>query len=171
MFLKQIFRFSPFCIFKDKLPVSNTEQSLHKLFVFWFPRKKCICLWFHIMNICNLMSEFSLYRYVLDNGRYREQDTGNDHTFNVWYHVTLVYNATARELLGYRDAVELATRTSLGTGEQIYDDDGRLVIGQEYTHLEDDYASVTVDELMFFDRPLHENEINEIYMFYQRLGI
>ena len=115
--------------------------------------------------------KFEIYRYVLDNGRYREEDTGNDHMFNVWYHVTLVYNATAREFYGYRDAVELVREVDLGTGEQIYEDDGRLVIGQEYTHLEDDYASVTVDELMFFDRPLREEEINEIYMFYQRLGL
>ena len=70
-------------------------------------------------------------------------------------------------MIGEEDGAEVAREDELRTGEQIYEDDGRFVIGKYNAWYNDDhYASITVDDLMFYDRPLSEDEIRAISTFY-----
>ena len=110
---------------------------------------------------------WSLFRFIFDNGGRESEDSANDYTTDVWIHVALVYDVTSRQMIGYENGVEVAREDQPPTGEQIYEDDGRFVIGKYYSRYnDDDYASITVDDLMFYDRPLSEDEIRAISTFY-----
>ena len=86
--------------------------------------------------------------------------------------MAVVFNAANVEAFVYLNGAQDAKRTHLPRGAPVDEEDGRLVIGHEFTsHNTDGYSSVTVDELMFFDTPLTAEEIMEIYMFYQSLGV
>ena len=41
--------------------------------------------------------------------------------------------------------------------------DGRIVVGRVYTNLDQDYASVQVDELIYFNQALTDEEIHSIF--------
>ena len=80
--------------------------------------------------------------------------------------MALVFNARSLEMIGYQNGTEVARDDDLDTGEEIYEDDGRFVIGKHYAGYNEDFSSVTVDDLMFYDRPLSEEEIRAIATFY-----
>ena len=41
--------------------------------------------------------------------------------------------------------------------------DGRIVVGRRYTSSDEKYASVMVDELVFFDAALTSDDVQSIY--------
>ena len=63
------------------------------------------------------------------------------------------------------DGAEVASDTIKETGStpaplQL---DGRIVVGRRYTNRDKDYASVQVDELIYFNQALTDEEIRSIY--------
>ena len=42
-------------------------------------------------------------------------------------------------------------------------EDGRLVLGRRYTHGDQDYATIDLDDLVFFNRKLTAQEVAQIY--------
>ena len=55
---------------------------------------------------------------------------------------------------------------SLGTHKNTFSrsaGDGRIVVGKYYTELDQDYASVMIDELIFFNKTLTNYEIEALY--------
>ena len=58
----------------------------------------------------------------------------------------------------YNDGVEVGSgSTNLGGSYSV--GDGRIAIGRSYSGADGDYASVEVDELLFFNENLTESEI------------
>ena len=47
------------------------------------------------------------------------------------------------------------------------DEDGRVVIGRRYVTSNNDYSHVEVDELVFFNQALLEEDVMEWYNLYQ----
>ena len=45
--------------------------------------------------------------------------------------------------------------------------DGRVVIGRKYVYRTGDYAHVEVDELIFFNEALTDDEVRDLYNMYQ----
>ena len=105
-------------------------------------------------------------RFIVDNGGSKREDSDTDFSSDVWFHVALVFDATSREMIGYQNGVEVARDDDIATGEEIYEDDGRFVIGKHYAGYNEDSSSVTVDDLMFYDRPLSGEDIRAIATFY-----
>ena len=61
------------------------------------------------------------------------------------------------------DGVEVANDTDQGMHGQTIAGDGRIVVGRRLTNKDQNYASVMVDELMFFNRRLSSVDIAAIY--------
>ena len=62
----------------------------------------------------------------------------------------------------YLDGREVASATT--KTEALYSaGDSRVVVGRYYTKRNINYASVQVDELIFFDRALTSDEVQSIY--------
>ena len=45
--------------------------------------------------------------------------------------------------------------------------DGRVVVGRRYSHRNSHYAHVEMDELIFFNQTLLENDVSNLYSIYQ----
>ena len=81
-----------------------------------------------------------------------------------WTHVVLNYFGTGDDegISGYYDGREVARDTKESTKDYSAGD-GRIVVGRLYTNSDEKYASVMVDELMFFNQSLSDVEIEMIY--------
>ena len=44
--------------------------------------------------------------------------------------------------------------------------DGRVVVGRRYVDKDDDYTSLEMDELIFFNEALSDDEVRELYNMY-----
>ena len=79
-----------------------------------------------------------------------------------WVHLSLVYeNPSTRKFFIYVNGVRVGTATS--KTKPITDTDGFLNLGRHLTVPNDYRTSATVDELMFYNRALSDEEINTIY--------
>ena len=65
------------------------------------------------------------------------------------------------EIRIYHNGNEVASETTLLSLSRSAGD-GRIVVGRRYTNRNWDYASVQVDELIFFDQALTQEEINTL---------
>ena len=79
-----------------------------------------------------------------------------------WFHVVLNYLGPDQGLAIYHDAVEMVN------GSQIFAHDhsagpGVVVVGRYFPLTDDLYASLMMDELMFFNRKLILEEIQVLY--------
>ena len=54
-----------------------------------------------------------------------------------------------------------------GASNTYTDGDGRVVVGRRYVTRSQNYAHVEVDELVFFNKALMEDEVMELYNLYQ----
>ena len=81
-----------------------------------------------------------------------------------WTHVVLNYIGpnNGQGIRIYYDGTEVAS-DSTTSGDSKLAGDGRIVVGRAYTNLDEDYASVQVDELIFFDAALTSAEVQSIF--------
>ena len=80
-----------------------------------------------------------------------------------WTHVVLHYIGT-KDVQGnkiYIDGVDKMTSFSL-TAASHEDGDGRTVVGRYFTNVDDQYASVDIDELLFFNEALNDDQVSQI---------
>ena len=77
-----------------------------------------------------------------------------------WFHIVLNINGTSTEqaIRIYHDGTKAGQDTELEEDTQ-KEGNGRIVIGRRFSDLDDKYASVAVDELLFFNEALSEEEI------------
>ena len=77
-----------------------------------------------------------------------------------WFHLVLNFIGPKEDqgTRVYHDGVQ-ATMDSNKGGNTYIEGNGRIVIGRRYSEEDCDYASVQVDELLFFNRALTEVEI------------
>ena len=78
-----------------------------------------------------------------------------------WTHVVLNYIGPEdpQGIEIYYDGVH-SRRAAIGSAASSLPGDGRIVIGRRYTDGDYDYASVQLDELMFFNTALMDSEIS-----------
>ena len=84
-----------------------------------------------------------------------------------WFHIVLNFIQTGEdetnfghEITVFHDGEEVITAMFEGFGRSTGVGDGRIVIGRTSTVSDNEYISVQVDELYFFNRTLTENEIS-----------
>ena len=90
---------------------------------------------------------------------------GEDHpTPTGWTHVVLNYIGpnNGEGIIGYFDGIEVKTDTSK-YGGPFKVGDGRIVVGRRYTDRDAKYASVQVDELIYFNATLTSDNVQSIY--------
>ena len=104
----------------------------------------------------------------MDVGNFDIFPTTISHPTDQWLHIALVFDAETNNVIGYQDGEIDASQVAGGTSRIVYNYNGNLVIGRSYNYVHnmDRYASVTVDELMFYDRPLNQTEIQSIMTSY-----
>ena len=80
----------------------------------------------------------------------------------MWFHTVMVYNGPLKGIIIYVDGQLVGKDTDGGT--QKYDENvRRLVIGRRSSDEDEDYASAVVDELMFWNRRLTSEDVEEMY--------
>ena len=82
----------------------------------------------------------------------------------VWIYIVLNYIGSneAEGVRVYFDGREVRSGT-IKTAIPYSAEDGRIVVGREYTDIDDRYTSILVDELMYFNQSLSLVEIEAIY--------
>ena len=84
-----------------------------------------------------------------------------------WNHIVLNYNGPS-EGWGVRIYLDGVQAGSGGTknGTSLSPGEGRVVVGRAYTNLDVHYASVDLDELLFFNEKLNDKHIKDIFNMY-----
>ena len=80
-----------------------------------------------------------------------------------WTHVVLNYIGT-EDVQGnkiYIDGVDTESDFTLNDASQ-EEGDGRTVVGRYLTNVDDHYASVDIDELLFFNEALNDDQVSQI---------
>ena len=83
-------------------------------------------------------------------------------TPGIWTHSVLNYIGPSDGIRGYIDGEEKASgthKTAFATSAG----DGRIVVGRLFTDRDEQYTSVQVDELIFFNAPLTSDDVQLIY--------
>ena len=81
-----------------------------------------------------------------------------------WTHIVLNYRGPndGEGIRIYYDGTEVASNTTEGLGSRSAGD-GRIVVGRVHTNHDERYASVQVDELIYFNAALTSDEVQSIY--------
>ena len=102
----------------------------------------------------------SRYGVRLSDGRfYGEADKLGD-----WFHVVLNFIGPSDGIRIYHEGVKVITDISTNAGNYTQGD-RRIVIGRRFSGSDDRYASVQIDELLFFNEALTETEIIMLGMY------
>ena len=96
----------------------------------------------------------------LTNGEFQKSSSKPSH----WIHVVLNYIGpnNGEGIRIYYDGTLVASDISK-YGSTNEPGNGRIVVGKFFTNRNSDYASVQVDELMFFNQTLTSDEVQAIY--------
>ena len=81
---------------------------------------------------------------------------------NRWTHFVLNFHVKQQVIRLYQDGVYVYADSPKSNGEFRLSGDGRVVIGRNYTRWNCGYASVEVDELLFFNQLLPETKIRKL---------
>ena len=79
-----------------------------------------------------------------------------------WFHVVLNYIVDVGDAM-YINGTEVMRATNWYDEYNFSAGDGRIVVGKRQTDANQDFASVQVDELIFFNQALTDEEIKSIY--------
>ena len=81
-----------------------------------------------------------------------------------WTHIVLNYIGpeNGQGIRNYNDGAEVESDTTKNQ-QSFSPGDGRIVVGRFFTDRNQQYASVQVDELIFFNRTLTSAEVNSVY--------
>ena len=82
-----------------------------------------------------------------------------------WTHIVLNYIGpnNGQGIKMFIDGAEVASDTTKDIMFNYPAGDGRIVVGRRFTNRDRDYASIQVDELVFFNCQLHSAHIQIIY--------
>ena len=75
-----------------------------------------------------------------------------------WFHLVVNFNSTVEGFKVYYDGVEVGSGDTW-SGKSNRAANGRIVIGRSYTGRDVEYSSVEVDERLFFNEALSEEQI------------
>ena len=79
-----------------------------------------------------------------------------------WFHIVMVLHGAGDELVAYQDKVATrSTEKQLKSNHQLYS--GKTVIGRTYVDDDSNYTSLILDELTFWNRPLTQEEVDQLY--------
>ena len=80
-----------------------------------------------------------------------------------WMHIALNYVGPddGQGIRIYQDGVQIGSDDTKSSATLTFGD-GRVVVGRMYTDGDEGYAGVDVDELLFFDEKLSDQEIMDI---------
>ena len=89
-------------------------------------------------------------------------------TNDLWIHLVLNFIGpnSGEGIQAFKDGT-LQERDLYDYSGTYTDGEGRVVIGRKYVSISQDYAHVEVDELIFFNQALLEEEVNELYNMYK----
>ena len=79
-----------------------------------------------------------------------------------WTHIVLNYIGPDDGIRMYYGGEEV-TNTSTKNTYPVQQGNGRIVIGRVYTDFDNHYASLQMDELIFFNASLTSNQVERIY--------
>ena len=88
---------------------------------------------------------------------------------NQWIHLVLTYIGPnyRQGIRLFRDGALEDSAVSGGRCSTCAAGDGRVVVGKWYVNIDYYHASVEIDELIFFNQALLEEEVMELYNMYQ----
>ena len=91
-------------------------------------------------------------------------------TMHQWIHLVLNYIGpnNGQGIQAFKDGTPIKNR-----GESVGDHtvgDGRVVVGKKYVYINNYYSHVEMDELIFFNKALLEEEVRELHNVYQWKG-
>ena len=112
-----------------------------------------------LSNKLNLMLCFRFLMFLPHGHFYRFHDKPSG-----WTHVMMIYTGTGNGegIIVYYNGVEVA-RTTANGGGSYSTGDGRVAVGRYHTDKDERYATVAVDELIFFNRALTSDETATMY--------
>ena len=82
-----------------------------------------------------------------------------------WLHLAGVYygSSEGEGITLYLNGIQVANDTTRATASSVIPESGKLVVGRKRSEINDIYASVEVDEILFFNRKLSAPEVQMIY--------
>ena len=88
--------------------------------------------------------------------------------YNQWIHLILTYTGPnqIQGLRLYKDGT-LVDLDSFKSAYMYTTGDGRVVVGKNYIDTDDAYTSVEIDELIFFNQALLDDNAKDLYSLYQ----
>ena len=84
-----------------------------------------------------------------------------------WTHVALVYDKVNLDWIVYQDGEVVSQVSASGWGSYFFDTDGYFVIGRSHTLTGIHSSTVAIDDLMFYDRVLNQEEMQGVKATYQ----
>ena len=89
-------------------------------------------------------------------------------TMNLWIHLVLNFlgQNSGEGTQAFTDGV-LVSRDQSGYSTSQTAGDGRVVVGKRYVNVNNYYAHVEMDELIFFNQALLEDQVKGLYDAYQ----
>ncbi len=87
------------------------------------------------------------------------------HESHDWFHTAIVYHGPEGGISVYING-SLVETDSFGPDHSHEETTGNVVLGRTYAMKDRRYANVTVDELMFWDKPLSTDVIQKLYNLY-----
>ena len=78
-----------------------------------------------------------------------------------WFHVVMVLYGAGEELVAYQDKVQTRSTNKTPSSNQPYS--GKTVIGRWFVDFHGAYTSLSMDELTFWNRPLAQKEVDQLY--------
>ena len=122
----------------------------------------------HLSEKCHSHSHCSLHLFLEDEIRSERGTT--DVSYNQWHHLVGTLNEVEGEERfklcldgGLYDTIDETDIRSLSTGS------GRVLIGRAFINEDNAYTSLELDELLFYDHALQEQEVDALYQHYNWL--
>ena len=110
--------------------------------------------------VCNLNVIYSSFNIKLTDGQFNAGINGSSD----WIHITMNYIGPEddQEIMIYQNGQEVAADTQkyLIMGQP---GNGMFIAGRMLTNMDNSYSTFNLDELLFFNSILNEEEVNTIY--------
>ena len=105
-------------------------------------------------------------RYRVANETYRKELTTHGRPpSSEWFHIVWTIPDPREKITVFHDKI---IQSGSPDSKPVYPGirSGTTVIGKRYTDADDDYGTVTVDELILWNRTLTETEVGQLYDMY-----
>ncbi len=106
----------------------------------------------------------SVFRKGASSNRF--ESPGSGLVYNTWLQITIVWYNDPKLEAYYNDGFAFEKTGAYGSSSSTTDNEGKLVLGKEFTNRNQGYCSMIIDNINLYNRPLSADEIVLVYNSY-----